>query len=137
MNPARDSGLRNFRFASGSVSIGYTINAEARESIEAMSLGSAVFLTATLSTMIVSLLSCVKRPRGKFWFLVASLVVPFALANCFYWPQVEDRAALPDYWTWAPVFIIPCFLAGTVPSVAAVLLIRKSSAKAPVQRGTE
>ncbi|MGP8250494.1 MAG: hypothetical protein ACLQHF_00570 [Terracidiphilus sp.] len=97
-----------------------------------MSLGSAVFLTATLSPMIVSLLCCVKRPRGKFWFLVASLVVPFTLANCFYWPQVENSAALPDYWTWAPVFIIPCFLAGAVASVAAVLFIRRSSPKAQV-----
>ena len=102
-----------------------------------MSFGSAVFLTAMLSTMIVSLLSSLKRPRGKFWFLLASLVVPFALANCFYWPQVEDSAALPDYWTWAPVFIIPCFIVGAVPSVAAVLFIRRSSAKAAVQHDTK
>lgn len=92
-----------------------------------MSLELAVLLIATLSTTIVSLLSCLKRPAGRFWFLLAALVIPFTITNLIYWFPVENGADESEYWQWAPLFIIPCTIAGAIPSVAAVLFIRRST----------
>lgn len=90
-----------------------------------MSLGFVVLLIAAVSTVIVSLLSCAKRPSGKFWFLLAALVVPFIVSNCIYWLTVPNGADAFEYLSWAPLLIIPCAIAGAIPSVAAVLFIRR------------
>jgi len=98
-----------------------------------MSMGSAAFLVALFSTIVVSLLSCLKRPRGKFWFIAAALVVPFVLANGLYWPealQSNDPVVFADYEMWAPVCIVPWFLAGAIPSMIVVLFIRRTAPNA-------
>ncbi|MGA2988301.1 MAG: hypothetical protein ABSG32_31385 [Terriglobia bacterium] len=102
-----------------------------------MSLGFAAFLVAAFSTTVVALLSCVKRPSGKFWFLVAALVVPFTLANGLYWSEAwrsADPYAFGDYEMWAPMFLVPWFLAGAIPSVAVVLFIRRAAPSAQQDR---
>jgi hypothetical protein len=94
-----------------------------------MSLERAAFLTAVISTIFVSLICCAKRPSGKLWFLIAALGVPFLLANGLYWPEAwqhKGTTVFYDYEMWAPMFIVPSFIAGAIPSVLAVLLIRRS-----------
>jgi hypothetical protein len=90
---------------------------------------STAILIAIVSTVIVSLLCCFKRPTEKLWHLLTAFAVPFVLTNCIYWPQAfEARARNPtaiyDYEMWAPLIIVFCSLAGAIPSIAAVLFIR-------------
>ncbi len=102
-------------------------------SLEDVSLQSGAFLVAVISTAAVALISCLKRPSGKFWYLIAAFVVPFALANGLYWSAAWEATApyaFADYKMWAPVFIIPCFLAGAIPSVAVVLIVRRPKPRA-------
>jgi len=88
-----------------------------------------VLLIAVLSTAVVAFISCAKRPSGKFWYLLAALIVPMALANGLYWSAVwltTDPSAIGDYKAWEFVFLIPWFIAGAIPSFAVVLVIRRA-----------
>jgi hypothetical protein len=94
-----------------------------------MSLASGAFLTAVISVIVVSLICCAKRPLGKFWFVAAALSVPFLLANGLYWSEAlqhSDQVVFGEYKMWAPLFIVPWTIAGTIPSILAVLFIRRS-----------
>ena len=103
-------------------------------SIESMSLESGAFLIAVLSTIIVSLLSCLKLRLSRFWSLMfqieVAIVVPFALANGIYWygaweaKEATGSTAFGDYEMWAPVFIALWSIAGIVPSMVAGFLTR-------------
>jgi hypothetical protein len=101
-----------------------------------MSLGFAAFLIAIFSTTIVSLISCAKRPTSIDLFVVLALLVPFVLSNCLYWFPGWHGANADEFMAWAPLFIIPWSLAGALPSVIAVLFIRKWSPGA-TRRGSD
>jgi hypothetical protein len=106
---------------------------------------STAILIAIVSTAIVSLLCCLKRPKQKLWHLITAIVVPFLLANGLYWHEAfEARARNPiaiyDYEMWAPLVLVFCTLAGAIPSVAAVLFLRvflrkMAQVELPSQRG--
>ena len=90
---------------------------------------STAIVIAILSTVIVSILCCFKRPVEKLWHLLTALVVPLVLTNCLYWHEAfearsRDPITFGDYEMWAPVVIVFCSLAGAIPSIAAVLFIR-------------
>jgi hypothetical protein len=90
---------------------------------------STAIVIAILSTVIVSILCCFKRPKEKLWHLLTALAVPFVLINCLYWSEAfEARARNPTaiygYEMWAPLAIVFCSVAGAIPSIAAVLFIR-------------
>ncbi len=66
-----------------------------------------------VSTVIVSLVCCFKRPTEKLWHLLTALAVPFLLTNCLYWHEAfqaraRDPIAFGDYEMWAPPIIIFC-----------------------------
>jgi hypothetical protein len=96
-----------------------------------MSWGFAAVMIAVVSVVVVLLLSLfcasdAKRFSGMFWPLIASVVVPFTIANCLYWSPVVLGGADPSgFWLWAPLFLVTWFLAGAVPSVVLVLVIWK------------
>jgi hypothetical protein len=90
---------------------------------------STAILIAIVSTVIVSILGCFKRPVEKLWHLITAFVVPFALVNGLYWREAfeakaRNPVAIGDYEMWAPLIIVFCTLAGAIPSVAAVLFSR-------------
>jgi hypothetical protein len=95
-----------------------------------MTLGQGAYLIAVLSTGMVSLLCCIKRPAEKLWHLLTAIVVPFLLANGLYWhgawqaKEAMGSTAFGEYEMWAPLFLVPWFIAGVIPSVAAVLFLR-------------
>ncbi|MGA3009207.1 MAG: hypothetical protein ABSD72_02990 [Terracidiphilus sp.] len=102
-----------------------------------MSLGTGAFLIFCISTIAVSLISCAKRPSGRFWFLIAALSVPVLLANGLYWSvawQHTDPIVFGEYEMWAPMFIVPWSIAGAIPSTLAVLFIRRSPPSAQLPR---
>ncbi len=90
---------------------------------------STAILIAIVSTVIITLVCCIKRPKEKLWHLLTALAVPFVLTNWLYWREAfearaRDPIAFGDYEMWAPMIIIFCSLAGAIPSIAAVLFIR-------------
>ena len=102
--------------------------------IESLSLGSAAVLIAILSAVIVWFLCAVWPRHYKVFWVV---IVPLALSNCLYWSQAwldvhhgsrsqyEQAVIWSDYHNREFVFLIPCFLAGVIPSAAIVGILRK------------
>jgi hypothetical protein len=90
--------------------------------LEGLSLGSGALLIAVLSVGVVWLLSSL-LPKGLRWLWV--VIVPFIFAYCLYWSPVWLGSDPSEYSAWAVLIVAVWFLAGAVPSVVMVLIIRK------------
>ena len=90
--------------------------------VESMSIGSGAILIALLSVAIVWLLSAV-LPVALRWLWV--VIVPLILAYSLYWLPVWLGADPSEYSAWALLSVGTWFLAGTIPSGATVLVLRK------------
>lgn len=100
-----------------------------------MDLETGAFLVAIFSAGIVCLLWIVSPSRlRKAWLLIPLAVsVPFIVAYCLYFSPVWFGSGSSEYYMWAPLFIVPWFLAGaaasTATSVALYLSVRRRRAR--------
>lgn len=106
----------------GQFEIRSTIALHVKILIESLSLGSGALLIAVLSVGVVWLLSSL-LPKGLHWLWVVT--VPFILAYCLYWSPVWLGSDSSEYSAWSVLVVGTWFLAGAVPSVVTVLIIRK------------
>lgn len=85
-----------------------------------LSLWSGALLVALVSAVVA--LAIATAWRGKaVWFLV--LLASLGVANCLYWVPVWSGQSPSEYAAWAPLFIIPWFLAGACASLVAVYAV--------------
>lgn len=59
------------------------------------------------------------------WGLI--LVTPAVLAYSLYWAPVWLGTDPSEYWSWAPIFYGAWFLAGLIPSLLIVYLLRRTA----------
>ena len=97
-----------------------------KDFFESFSLSSGAILIAAVSLGVVWLLYYV-LPVGLRWLSV--VIVPFIFAYCLYWIPVWLGEHPSEYSAWAGLCIGTWFLAGSIPSAALVLILRKRPAK--------
>lgn len=87
------------------------------EFMMSLSLWSGALLVALVSAT-VALGSAFVLSKPAIWFVV--LLASFGVACCLYWLPVWSGQDPSEYAAWAPLFIIPWFLAGACASVVTV-----------------
>lgn len=103
-----------------------------------MSIVSAAALIAVLSVFGASILClvCSTLSSRAFWFLTIPTLAPFIFAYSFYWsPAWLGCRDQSEFAAWAVIFIVPWFIAGTIPAHIAAQLIRKHLEKQSAASG--
>jgi hypothetical protein len=90
--------------------------------IESLSLGSGAVLVAAMAAVVAFIIGFFWRSKLA-WLLV--LLISFAIAYCLYWfPAWKTGSDLAQHGAWAPICIVPWFLAGAGASSVVLLLVR-------------
>src|ERR1700722_870865 len=91
-----------------------------------MSISSGAILIAILSVGVVWLL-CSALPVAFRWLW--AVIVPFIFAYSLYWLPVWRGADSSEFSAWAVLVVGAWFLAGAIPSVVIVLILRRQRAR--------
>ena len=96
-----------------------------------MSLVSGAIILPIFSAVIVCLLwhVCPTRIRRAWILFPLSIIVPFTVAYCTYFYPVWFEHGSSEYYTWAPLVIVPWFVAGVISSAAMSVAIYLISRK--------
>jgi hypothetical protein len=88
-----------------------------------LSLESGALLVALVSAVIAFVFAIALRSK-IVWFFV--LLASFGVAYCLYWfPVWSGHGSYSEYSSWAPLAIIPWFLAGACASLAVVYAVSR------------
>jgi hypothetical protein len=93
-----------------------------REIMNSLSLESGALVVAVASSVMAVAWARIRTTALK-WLL--ALCMPLVLANCLYWSSVWLGALPYEYATWAPLFILPWYAAGTVASAVVVFFLTR------------
>lgn len=85
-----------------------------------LSLWSGALVVALVSAVVALALASAWRSK-VVWFLV--LLTSLGVAYCLYWLPVWSGQDPLEYAAWAPLFIIPWFLAGACTSLVVVYAV--------------
>ena len=100
--------------------------------IDSLSFESGAVVVAILSMIVMVGMSRFGVKKIK-WSL--ALTLPFIIANVFYWVPVFLGASLSEYGTWAPIFIIPWYVAGFLASSLIVAVVNRRKRKGNERSG--
>lgn len=90
--------------------------------LETLPFWTVTAIVAVFSALIT--FSITRGPLLKFKWIVI-LTLPFPIAYSVYWAPVRLGANVSEYAVWAPLFIIPWYLAGVALSVLLLRLFGK------------
>jgi hypothetical protein len=93
-----------------------------RDAINSLSVGSGALVIAVLSALLA--LVWARIPAVVVKWLV-SLGAPLFLSYGLYWSPVFLGAEPSEFHAWAPLFVVPWFVAGAFASVLVVALLRR------------
>ena len=90
--------------------------------LNSLSIGSRAGLVALVSALLAVAYAQLSSQRAV-WIL--NLGMPFIVSYSLYWSPVWLGADSLEYGAWAPLFIVPWYLAGLLVSTIVVSLFEK------------
>jgi hypothetical protein len=90
-------------------------------------------VVVAILSMVISLGIVYSRFNKHKWVL--ALTVPFVIANVLYWSPVMLGADSLEYGSWAPLFVIPWYLAGALSSALIVFVFNRRLRSGTERRG--
>jgi hypothetical protein len=91
------------------------------DSLQSLSLQSCAAIVALVSALLAFVWA--RFPSGVASWLFA-LLMPLVISCSLYWLPVFMGADAYEYAAWAPIFIVPWYVAGAIASSLVVLLFR-------------
>ena len=93
------------------------------EFIEGLGFSGGAMIVAVISGLVAVAIVRAVISRPTRWIL--GLTVPLPVAFVFYWMPVWAGNDSSEYSAWAPLFLVPWFLAGAVTSSLALVVVAR------------